>query len=95
MYRRGISAGIALTIYMIVPDILDRGETVCFLLAVWMLVDLTLIALCDKALEIRRKRAELSVMGNRVDLGNRKSLPVNVKVRRAWPIILPAEKVEE
>lgn len=94
MYRREIAAGITLAIYLFVPDILDRGETVCFLLAVWMLIDVSLIALCEKALEIRRKRSELSVRRNRIRMENRESLPVDVRMKKAWPIIIPAERVD-
>lgn len=94
MYRKGISLAISLIAYLIAPDILDRGETVCFILSMWMLADLALGSLFRKLLEIREKRAELSITGNRLDLSSRKNLPVNVKIKRAWPVIIPAEKVE-
>lgn len=94
MYRKEISVALAVVIYLIVPDILDRGETICFLWGISLCIYEILTYMEMKAADIIEKREQLSLKNKRQDLESRKQIPVNVRMKSVWPIIIPAQKVK-
>ena len=90
-----ISLLISTGLYLIAPDILNKNETACFLVATTYVIYLTIKAITNRISETKAKRNSLSLTANRPESNNRSEKPVDVKVtgRNNWKIIIPAEKV--
>ena len=92
----GISAVIAVATGLLIPEgILTGHETITTVLAVWIMC----CGAAEYALEVRKeileKRRGLNCKAHRPDRGNRDSLHTDIVIRKRWPIIIPAEKVED
>lgn len=93
----GASAVIAVTVGLMIPDEVmgSSNETIITVLAIWYMSCILLWFILEERKNILSKRKSLSCKAHRRDPGNRKNLPVNIRIKKRWPVIIPAEKVRE
>lgn len=87
-----ISGGIALIAYAVVPDILNRAETVCFIMSIAAAVLAAIECLKLEWFRLQTGRDKLEIRRNR----KRQKKAVDIRVsRRSRAFTIPAEKVAE
>ena len=81
---------------LLIPEgILTGHETITTVLAVWVMCCGAAEYALEGRKEILEKRRGLNCKAHRPDRGNRDSLHTDIVIRKRWPVIIPAEKVEE
>ena len=87
-----ISGGVALAAYAVAPDILNRAETVCFILAIGSAVLVGIEWVKMEWFRLQTGRDKLEIRKNR----KRQSKAVDFRVKRkSRAFIIPAERVVE
>lgn len=93
----GASAVVAVIVGLMIPDEMFAGsnDVIITVLAIWYMSCIFLWFILEERKNILAKRKSLSCKAHRRDPGNRKNLPVNIRIKKRWPVIIPAEKVQE
>lgn len=92
-----IAAGITTAVYLMLPNMQEsRADQVLTFAALYYIAALGCAFATEELTLIRRKRDSLSIVGKRVQRGNRDRLKTDIRLKkRSWVISIPAEKVED
>ena len=93
----GASAVIAVIVGLMIPDEMfaSSNDTIITVLAIWYMTCIMLWFIYEERENILKKRKSLSCKAHRRNTGNREDFPVNIEMKKRWPVIIPAEKVQE